>query len=610
MIILFILYYINKKMENKKEITLIDLENNYYCLINDYIQIYFENKWYFLYLNFKDKEYEDLYLNLFEYHPQLKYLQYFKINNYPVHLLNKFDNYIIYNNNQYHNRKCLFNLFFNALTYYIVNYKQDKLNDYYNILKNNILYSSLRKYDKLYDYSFKFKSKNKNETLDKIFFKKDLLNDLYNLNLGIKFNFHNINCNNPSIKKIINYKYKSVYVFNNDDLIYFSYINKNNLNYLNNFSLNKIKIKNCGENKNDYIISNDNIRCNIFFENIIVDFPDQSQLIQKNIKMPILSPVNILSKSFSSSCIPSKHSSDLTSSDDTIDNNKTNKNKITKDKINKKEFNDKINKDVNKKDKTEEYKTEEDETEKNKIDKDKTEEDKTIEDEIDENKTIEDETDEDKTNEDKTNEEEIDDNETDKDYEENEDDNILSSLNSFKSTSLSLSNISSNSSNSSNSSSNNLKIKLNDIHKLKVKKPIEHINKKNQLLIGTIGNTLNIIDEDDINNKFEKKDIIDKNIDLNNYIDTYDKSKIIIVDNLTDTNDTNKTNNTTDNSNDLDSINEDIDNNDIKETKEDKIYIDKINNLIDKSINNIDKKELIDNIKEKIKELNDLINKL
>lgn len=559
-------------MENKKEITLIDLENNYYCLINDYIQIYFENKWYFLYLNFKDKEYEDLYLNLFEYHPQLKYLQYFKINNYPIHLLNKFDNYIIYNNNQYHNRKCLFNLFLNALTYYIVNYKQDKLNDYYNILKNNILYSSLRKYDKLYDYSFKFKSKNKNETLDKIYFKKDLLNDLYNLNLGIKFNFHNINCNNPSIKKIINYKYKSVYVFNNDDLIYFSYINKNNLNYLNNFSLNKIKIKNCGENKNDYIIFNDNIRCNIFFENIIVDFPDQSQLIQKNIKMPILSPVNILSKSFSSSCIPSKHSSDLTSSDDTIDNNKTNK----------KKFIDKINKDENEKDKTIE----------DKIDKNKTDEDKTIE--------------EDEIDEDKINEEEIDDNETekdktDKDDEENEDDNILSSLNSFKSTSSSLSNISSN---SSNSSSNNSKIKLNDIHKLKVNKPIEHINKKNQLLIGTIGNTLNIIDEDDINNKFEKKDIIDKNNDLNNYIDTYNKSKIITDDNLTDTNDT------TNNSNDLNSIDDDNDDNDIKETKEDEIYIDKINNLIDKSINNINKKELIDNIKEKIKELNDLINKL
>lgn len=588
-------------MENKKEITLIDLENNYYCLINDYIQIYFENKWYFLYLNFKDKEYEDLYLNLFEYHPQLKYLQYFKINNYPIHLLNKFDNYIIYNNNQYHNRKCLFNLFFNALTYYIVNYKQDKLNDYYNILKNNIIYSSLRKYDKLYDYSFKFKSKNKNETLDKIYFKKNLLNDLYNLNLGIKFNFHNINCNNPSIKKIINYKYKSVYVFNNDDLIYFSYINKNNLNYLNNFSLNKIKIKNCGENKNDYIISNDNIRCNIFFENIIVDFPDQSQLIQKNIKMPILSPVNILSKSFSSSCIPSKHSSDLTSSDDTIDNNKTNKNKISKDKINKKEFNNKINKDKNEK-----YENEKDKTIEDKINNNETEKNKTDEDEIDEDEFEEDETEKYKIDEDKTNEEEIDDNETDKDDEENDDDNILSSLNSFKSTSSSLSNISSN-------SSNNSKIKLNDIHKLKVNKPIEHINKKNQLLIGTIGNTLNIIDEDDINNKFEKKDIIDKNNDLNNYIDTYDKSKIIIDDNLTNTTnttDTNDINNTTDNSNDLNSIDEDIDDNDIKETKDDEIYIDKINNLIDKSINNINKKELIDNIKEKIKELNDLINKL
>ena len=309
-------------MDNIKYLNINDLNKNYYCLLNNYVLIYNNNIWKTINIGINDNEYQQIFNNLFEYCPILKSLQFFKKYIYPFQIITKYDNPIIYYNNKYHHRECLLNLFLNSLTYYIINYQQDKLNDYYNILKNNIICSILREYDKNLDYN---KIKNKKETLDRIYFKKDFLNDLTDLNLNIKFGFKNINCY-PFIKKlnIFNSNSNSSYTLDNDKMIIFSILkNKKCIDCLNDFS--KFKIDNIiiKNNKNKYIFvkTNEKFKGSLFFEDIIIDFPDKTI---KNIKLPttinIIPSKNILS---SSSITPSKHSSDL-SSDETITSSKNN----------------------------------------------------------------------------------------------------------------------------------------------------------------------------------------------------------------------------------------------------------------------------------------------
>ena len=502
-------------MENKKEITIIDLENNYYCLDNNFIQIYKDNIWQYIYIDYNEKEYEEIYMNCFEYYPQLRHLQTYKKYLYPFQIILKYDNPIIYQNNKYHNRRCLFNLFLNSLTYYIINYNNEKFNDYFNILKNNIICTMVREYNKDYDINYKYKLKNK-ITIDKIYFNKNILNDLYNLNLGIKFNFNNINCN-PIINRINVYKYNSVYVLENNYLILFSKNNKNKNEYM----INKVKVINNGETKSSFIKLNEKFLGNIYFENIIIDFPDQTQLIQKNIKLPsTLSPINILPpKSLSSNpSIPSKHSSDLSSDTSTLSPKENNK-------------------------------------------------------------------------------------------------------------------------------ENNEKIKLKDIKTLKINKPIKSVNYKNKLLIGTIGNTLDTS---------SYSSIIDKNISTsssssssssissnssNSYNSSNSSNNIIknnLIEDINDiiiNDDIKKDEDIKENINEDEEIKEeikeeiedDIDINEdkdikenIKEEKEDDINKHKIDEIIEEDIIYEDKKEeeiykkeeMINDIKKKIKELEDLINKL
>jgi len=270
-------------MENIKYLNINELEKNYYCLINNYILIYENNIWKTINIGYDENEYQQLFYNLFDYHPMFKSLQYFKQTADISKVLkkNEEDNIIIYNNNKYYNRECLFNLFLNTITYYIINYKHDIIEEYFNILKENIICSIFREYDKNLDYTLKYKTKEKKETIDKIYFKKDILNDIYNLKLNIKIGFKNINCY-PFIKQI--HIYNNVlnsYILENDEIILFSILNnKIKEDYLNDFSNYKIeniivKIKN--DNKYTFIKTNEKFRNNIFFEDIIIDLYNKNK---------------------------------------------------------------------------------------------------------------------------------------------------------------------------------------------------------------------------------------------------------------------------------------------------------------------------------------------
>jgi len=316
-------------MENIKYLNINDLENNYYCLINEYILIYKDNIW--KNLNIEDEEnYKEIFLNFFDYHPIFKSLQYFKKYTYPFQIITKYDNPIIYINNKYYNRINLLNIFLNSLTYYIINYEQEKINDYHNILKNNIICSVLREYNKNLDYSLKYKTKDKKETLDRIYFKNSFFNDLSNLNLGIKFGFKNINCF-PFIKKINIFSFNLSFILDDDENIIFSKLNDKKIkNNLFKYKIDNIIIKCNKNNKYSFIKTNEKFKGNIFFDNIIIDFPNQNL---KNIKIPTsnnILPKNPLSSiSPSSPSYPSKHSSDLSSIDtSTLSSSKDDDNKI------------------------------------------------------------------------------------------------------------------------------------------------------------------------------------------------------------------------------------------------------------------------------------------
>jgi len=339
-------------MENTKEINIIDLEKSGYCLMNDYIQYYKNGIWYYLNVGISEDEYNEIFLNFFDYKniEDLWNLQFTKIYKKSIDkVLNKYDKLLIYYNNKFTNRKYYFNIFMNALTYYIINYQKNKLNDYIKILRNNIVCSVLRKYNKNLDYDLRYKTKYNKETINRIYFKIDLLKELYNLNLGVKFNLRNINCN-PKIKNLINFNNYSLYQLENNELLKFSILKnkvkdkKNYINNLHNFKLEKVIYD--FDYYIPFIVVKEHLHYNLFFENIIINIPNQLNLTNTLNKTINLSPVNIINKSLVSSKKISKPNDDfiLTDSDTSSDSDISESIDVidkNNDKNNKKDLNDK-----------------------------------------------------------------------------------------------------------------------------------------------------------------------------------------------------------------------------------------------------------------------------
>jgi len=254
-------------MENDRYYKLYDINNNLYCLINQRIEFYKDNIWQYLNIGLGKKETQDLFLNFFDYKDIniFRPLQYFYQDKFKEL---KEEDYVIYYNTKFHNRTNYINLILNSLTFYLINYEGDKFGMFVNIIKNNIIYSTLRKFDKHKDYSLKYKSINNKETLDKIYFKKQLLKDLLKLKINISFKFKNINCN-PNIKNLLIFKNIFLYSLENNDIIKLS-LDNNKL-----ISINSIKLKE-NYNLNSKLYINDNniydFNGSIFIENIIIDF--------------------------------------------------------------------------------------------------------------------------------------------------------------------------------------------------------------------------------------------------------------------------------------------------------------------------------------------------
>ena len=222
-------------MENIKNINLKDIKENIYFLENYKIQFYIDG----IYIDIYDKYYQNIdtknFMNntlLINNNKELINLIYENINK----KIQENKTYLIYNTfEKYINNFCsykdinninLTNYIINSLTYYIFNFKQDKIKDYVNILKNNIISSKIKKID-VKDY------------IDKIYFNKNLFEEIYKLNLNFKIVLYNLN----SFDKIINYEiqevgYKQIinylyYILNNGNKLKYNYSSSNNkiINY-------------------------------------------------------------------------------------------------------------------------------------------------------------------------------------------------------------------------------------------------------------------------------------------------------------------------------------------------------------------------------------------
>lgn len=261
-------------MENRKEINLKDINENIYFLENQKIQIYING----IYINIYDKKYEEYDYNtfinkIFSRISINKKLQNIIYRNVEEEIDEK-ENYLIYNTNEisYINgikdeilNISLTNYLLNTITYYIFNFKQEKINEYIDILKNNIISSSI--------FKKKIIENGKIEIIDwikKMYLNKKIFEDIYKLNLDIKIIFYNLN----SLYKIIDYDIKQnrnkkylYYKLNNNDEIYrkdyysnhnnsICYFNETQNNYYN-LIYNEILIINCLNNDDYKEIEND-----------------------------------------------------------------------------------------------------------------------------------------------------------------------------------------------------------------------------------------------------------------------------------------------------------------------------------------------------------------
>ena len=234
--------------KNSKIIKITDINNKQFCLLNRYVQFYKKNLWQYLNFGGSSNDIQILHLNFFDYFniDDLKILQYSKCIN-DDNLQNK--GLLVYINHKFNHIICYINLFFNALTYYIIKYQRNLLLPYIDILKKNILCTTIRKFNKYKDYSMIYKNK-QNKTLDKVYFKKSILNDIQNLNLNIKFCFSNLTCN-YKIDKIFNFNNYPVYTLtnNNEELNVIFYLSKKH-NSSCNYKIKKISVDNFKPNSN------------------------------------------------------------------------------------------------------------------------------------------------------------------------------------------------------------------------------------------------------------------------------------------------------------------------------------------------------------------------
>jgi len=280
-------------MENIKNINLKDIKKNIYFLENYKIQIFINN----IYIDIYDKlnninnlDYHKTFYNLFNDK---------KLNN----LVNKnlyedindnefyfYYNYISQNSDiQYNiNNSYFINILLNVLTYYIFNFNKDKIDDYINILKNNIVSSDV------ITNKNKFYSSNNRINLNRIYFNKNLFEEINKLNLDIKIILYNINPYNNIINDIsfseCRNDFTKFYKINNIDYyIYFSlHSNSNSINKYDQFiTYKEILIINCSniekliDIEDDNEIKEDNKKDNIEYEKQIKELKEEIERLNK-----------------------------------------------------------------------------------------------------------------------------------------------------------------------------------------------------------------------------------------------------------------------------------------------------------------------------------------
>jgi len=291
---LFINYFIlitnkNNKMENIKNINLKDIKENIYFLENYKIQFYINGIYIDIYDNYyKEINSKNFMNNIFTLlsndNKKLNNLIYENVDE----KIDENKTYLIYNTYETNFsvgskdniiKINLTNYIINSLTYYIFNFKQEKIKDYVNILKYNIISSKIKKI-KIYE-----DNKNKEiDYIDKMYFNKNLFEEIYKLNLNFKIVLYNLN----SFDKIINYEIK-----NENSLNYFYYIlnNGNKLKYCCNYN------SNTHETKTYYINNDDNIFYNLIYKETLIincsniekliDIDDNNEIKEENNKKDI-----------------------------------------------------------------------------------------------------------------------------------------------------------------------------------------------------------------------------------------------------------------------------------------------------------------------------------
>jgi len=268
-------------MENIKNINLKDIKENIYFLENYKIQFYIDGIYIDIYDTYYKNIYKDIFINnifilLSKDNKKLNNLIYENVDE----KIQENKTYLIYNtfeknidnlgDEKYINKINLTNYIINSLTYYIFNFRQDKIKDYVNILKNNIISSKIKK--------IKINKDNKEieiDYIDKIYFNKNLFEEIYKLNLNFKIVLYNLN----SFDKIINYeiqtKQENINGYNHI-INYFYYIlnNGNKLKYTYNTN------PNTHITKNYYINNDDNTFYNLIYkETLIINCSNVEKLI-------------------------------------------------------------------------------------------------------------------------------------------------------------------------------------------------------------------------------------------------------------------------------------------------------------------------------------------
>ena len=237
-------------MENIKNINLKNIKENIYFLENYKIQLFINNIYIDIYdkinninnLDFKktfynlfnDKKLNNLVnKNLYEEINDNEFYFYYNYFSQNSNLYNiQYNNIIQYNiNNSY-----FINILLNVLTYYIFNFNKDKIDDYINILKNNIVSSNvITNINNLYSSNTKINMK-------RIYFNKNLFEEINKLNLDIKIILYNINPYNNIINDIsfsegCNNNFIKSYKTNNIDYnIHFSLSSNSKSNYNSNYN--------------------------------------------------------------------------------------------------------------------------------------------------------------------------------------------------------------------------------------------------------------------------------------------------------------------------------------------------------------------------------------